>query len=73
MLMGLQAGLPTLDFGGIRGAKKRAYIAAIHTALGRDYAPMTEVFRIVIVRTLKSVSTSPVPIPAASAQPTSVH
>jgi cell filamentation protein len=23
MLMGLQAGLPTLDFGGIRGAKKK--------------------------------------------------
>ena len=25
MLMGLQAGLPALDFGGIRGAKKRRY------------------------------------------------
>jgi cell filamentation protein len=57
MLMGLQAGLPTLDFGGIRGAKKKAYIAAVHAALGRDYAPMTDVFRSVIVRTLKSVST----------------
>jgi Fic/DOC family len=49
MLMGLQAGLPTLDFGGIRGAKKKAYIAAVHAALDRDYAPMTEVFRSVIV------------------------
>ena len=39
--MGLQAGLPTLDFGGIRGVKKKAYIAAVHAALGRDYVPMS--------------------------------
>lgn len=58
LLMGLQAGLPTLDFGGIRGVAKKAYIAAVHAALGRDYAPMTDVFRSVIVRTLKSVATS---------------
>ena len=58
MLMGLQAGLPTLDFGGIRGAKKKAYIAAVHAALDRNYAPMTAVFRSVITRTLKSVATS---------------
>jgi hypothetical protein len=37
MLMGLQAGLPALDFGGIRGAKKREYIGAVHAALSRDY------------------------------------
>ena len=55
MLMGLQAGLPALDFGGIRGIKKREYIAAIHAALGRDYQPMTKVFREVIARTLRSV------------------
>jgi cell filamentation protein len=55
----LQAGLPTLDFGGIRGVKKKAYIAAVHAALGGDYAPMTDVFRNVIVRTLKSVATFP--------------
>ena len=35
-LMGLQAGLPALDFGGVRGTKKRGYIAAIHAALARD-------------------------------------
>jgi len=58
ILMGLQAGLPTLDFGGVRGAKKKAYIAAVHAALGCDFAPMTDVFRSVIVRTLKSVTTS---------------
>jgi cell filamentation protein len=52
MLMGLQAGLPALDFGGIRGAKKRRYIAAVHSALDQKYAPMTEIFRDVIARTL---------------------
>lgn len=56
MLMGLQAGLPALDFGGIRGKKKRQYIAAVHAALGRDYAPMTDVFRGVIARTLRSLA-----------------
>jgi cell filamentation protein len=54
MLMGLQAALPALDFGGIRGAKKRSYIAAVHAAMDRDYAPMTEIFREVIARTLRS-------------------
>jgi cell filamentation protein len=54
MLMGLQAGLPALDFGEIRGAKKREYIAAVHAALSRDYEPMTKVFREVIARTLRS-------------------
>jgi len=56
MLMGLQAGLPALDFGGIRGAKKREYIAAVHAGLNRDYDPMTKIFREVIARTLKSVA-----------------
>jgi len=56
MLMGLQAGLPALDFGGIRGAKKRGYIAAVHSAIDHNYAPMTDVFREVIARTLGSVA-----------------
>jgi len=56
MLMGLQAGLPALDFGGIRGEKKRQYISAVQAALSRDYAPMIEVFRGVIGTTLKSVA-----------------
>lgn len=54
MLMGLQAGLPPLDFGGLRGAKKRRYIAAVQSAMDRDYEPMTAVFREVIARTLRS-------------------
>lgn len=52
--MGLQAGLPALDFGGIRGEMKRRYIAAVHAALDRDYAPMSGVFRAVIARTVRS-------------------
>jgi cell filamentation protein len=53
-LMALQAKLPALDFGGIRGKEKRRYIAAIQTAMGRDYAPITGIFRAVIARTLRS-------------------
>jgi hypothetical protein len=45
-----------LDFGGIRGGKKRQYISAVQAALSRDYAPMIEVFRGVIGTTLKSVA-----------------
>lgn len=56
VLMALQSGLPALDFGGVRAAKKRAYISAVHSALSRDYAPMIEVFRGVITRTLKTVA-----------------
>lgn len=57
-LMGLQAGLPALDFGGIRGETKRRYIAAVHAALGRDYQPMTGIFRGVIARTLRAQATA---------------
>jgi cell filamentation protein len=53
-LMGLQAGLPVLNFGGIRGEEKRRYIGAVHAAMGRDYAPMTAVFQRVIGRTLRA-------------------
>jgi cell filamentation protein len=54
--MGLQAGLPVLDFGGIRGAKKRRHISAVHSAMDHNYAPMTQVSRNVIARTLKSTA-----------------
>ena len=53
VLMGLQAGLPALDFGGIRGAAKFRYITAIHAAMTRNYAPIAAVFRAVIARTLR--------------------
>lgn len=51
--MGLQAGLPALNFGGVRGEEKKRYIGAVHAAVGRDYAPMTAIFRRVIARTLR--------------------
>ena len=53
MLMGLQAGLPALDFSGVRGTEKRRYIAAVQTGLDRNYEPMTAVFRRIIKRTLR--------------------
>lgn len=53
-LMAFQAGLPALDYGGIRGRKRREYIGAIHAALGGDYAPMEAVFRAVLRRTLRA-------------------
>ncbi len=53
LLMGLQAGLPPLDFGGLSGKGKRNYIAAIHAAVGSDYAPMTAVFIDVVRRSLR--------------------
>lgn len=52
-LMGLQAGLPALDFSGVRGKEKQRYIAAIHAGLDRDYEPMTAVFRRIIDNTLR--------------------
>jgi len=55
-LMALQAGLPALDFGGLQGVVKRRYIAAIHAAMGRDYVPITAVFRAVIARTLRAAA-----------------
>ncbi len=53
-LMGLQAGLPALDFSGVRGEEKRRYVAAVHAALDRHYGPMTTVFRRIIARTLRA-------------------
>jgi cell filamentation protein len=56
MLMGLQAGLPALDFSGVRRHEKRRYIAAVQAAVGHDYGPMTAVFHGVVQRTLKQVT-----------------
>lgn len=53
VLMALQAGLPPLDFGTLKGAMKGAYIAAIHAAVGSDYEPMSAIFQAVITRTLR--------------------
>lgn len=52
LLMGLQAGLPPLDFGVLSGRGNRTYIAAIHAAMGADYIPMMAIFRDVVYRSL---------------------
>ncbi len=52
-LMALQAGLPPLDFTGVRGEARRRYFAAIQVAVGRDCGPITAVFRGIMTRTLR--------------------
>jgi cell filamentation protein len=54
VLMGLQAGLPPLDFAGIKGAKKQAYFAAVQAGMDYNYQPMEQVFRAVIARSLRA-------------------
>lgn len=53
-LMALQADYPPLDYGGIKGRKKREYIASVHAAMGQDYEPMERVFISVLRRSLKT-------------------
>ncbi|MCK7510530.1 MAG: Fic family protein [Desulfobacterales bacterium] len=53
MLMGLQGGLPPLDFSGIVGRRRRAYFEAVQSAMKRDYEPMKNVFADVIRKTLR--------------------
>ena len=57
-MMALQAGLPLLDFDGIRGAAKRRYIAAIHAAQGNDYTLLQQVFAAVLRRTRRMATSS---------------
>lgn len=47
-LMALQAGLPLLNFSVIKGKQREIYFAAVRAGMGRDYAPMIEVFRKVV-------------------------
>jgi len=51
VLMALQAGLPPLDFGNIKGRKRQEYFRAVQAGLDRDYKPMEKVFSTVIRRT----------------------
>jgi cell filamentation protein len=53
ILMGLQAGLPSLDFGNIKGKKKKEYFSAIQAGMDRNYKPMARIFSDVIGRTLR--------------------
>ena len=52
-LMALQAGLPPLDFGSMKGYRRKAYYEAIRAGLDREYKPMEEVFNGVIRKTLR--------------------
>jgi len=54
IFMGLQAGLPPLDFSGIIGKKKKDYISAIQAGLERDYKAMEKIFESVIRKTLRT-------------------
>ena len=58
LLMGLQAGLPPLDFSPLEGRGKEPYFAGIRAAIGRDYAPLADSFLRVIGRTWKRASSN---------------
>lgn len=47
-LMALQAGMPLLDFSGVRGRHREDYFAAVQAAMSRHYEPMKAVFRAVL-------------------------
>lgn len=51
VLMAFQAGLPGLDFSGIRGKVRKAYFSAVQASAGRDYEPMKKIFSAVLSRT----------------------
>lgn len=53
-LMALQAGLPSLDFNGIKGKKRQEYFAAVRAGMDNNYEPMEKVFNAVISRTLRT-------------------
>lgn len=58
VLMGLQAGLPPLNFSALDGRGHAAYIAGIHAAMARNYAPLTAIFERVISQTWKQYAAS---------------
>ena len=53
VLMELQAGLPLLDFGAIRGSKRTEYFGAVQAGMDRNYEPMEIIFSAVVRRTLR--------------------
>lgn len=58
VLMGLQAGLPPLNFSALDGRGHAAYIAGIHAAMARNYAPLAAIFERVISQTWKQYEAS---------------
>jgi cell filamentation protein len=51
-VMGLQAGLPPLDFGSITGKATKDYFAAIQRGMDREYRLMETLFETIIERSL---------------------
>jgi hypothetical protein len=51
-VIGLQAGLPPLDFSLIAGPARKAYFAAIQSGMDRNYQPMEKLFDEIIDRSL---------------------
>jgi cell filamentation protein len=58
MLMGLQAGLPPLDFSPMLGRGRRVYFGGIRAAMRRDYEILSSLFEKIIDRTLKRAASS---------------
>jgi cell filamentation protein len=54
ILMGLQAGLPPLDFQDMITKAKEEYILAIQIGFGGNYAPMEKMFGDVIRKTMRA-------------------
>jgi len=54
ILMALQAGLPLLDFSGIKGKVKEKYFAAVRAGLDQNYQFMKQIFDDVISRSLRN-------------------
>lgn len=52
-LMAVQAGLPPLDFSGVRGSERQRYFDAVHAAMARDLRPMASIFGRIIADTLR--------------------
>ena len=53
IVMAVQAGLPPLDFGHLKGRRKQEYFRAVQMGMNYDYGPMEEILTGVIERTLK--------------------
>ena len=53
-LMALQAGLPSLDFSGIKGKQRQEYFAAVRAGMDKNYGLMEKIFNAVISRTQRT-------------------
>jgi len=53
VLMGLQAGYPSLDFSRIKGKIKKKYIAAVQAGMNYEYEAIEEIFRVILKQTLR--------------------